>query len=80
MLEERLIKLNRADLNDLLPNDFLARKELWDVITNLVSVTKILLYTNRPFPSCFEPHYKSELGCPNELYFFGYLFEEIILC
>lgn len=32
-----LLKLTRADLSDLLPGDFLARKQLWDVVESLVS-------------------------------------------
>ena len=36
--------LNLSDLGDLLPNDFLARKEFWDVITNLVGVIGIALH------------------------------------
>ena len=36
--------LNLSDLSDLLPNDFLARKEFWDVITNLVSVIRTALH------------------------------------
>lgn len=37
------MKLNREDLIDLLPADFLGRKELWDVITSLVSIKSIYL-------------------------------------
>lgn len=32
-----LLNLNREDLNDLFPGDFLSRKELWDLILSLVS-------------------------------------------
>lgn len=39
-----LMKLNREDLIDLLPADFLGRKELWDVITSLVSIKSIYLF------------------------------------
>ena len=32
-----LLNLNQEDLNDLFPGDFLSRKELWDIIVNLVT-------------------------------------------
>lgn len=31
-----LIRLTRSDLTDLIPGDFLARKELWDLVEYLV--------------------------------------------